>query len=263
MKFSIFLFIAFMLTANILFGNVAIINGLTQVNTGQSGDIISGEVIFLNTSTEEQRIVFEINEALFFCDSPRTYTEKNPHAQSSSDWFLAEVMDQVLAPKEKYVYKYTITIPENKELRGSFWTMLMVTIEKPIKEESLNDNIGLNTKLRYGVALITNVNSFDDVNLDFDHADLKYNEIETSKELEVKIKNNGSFIEGVVLTLEVYDSSGNKIDKFSTDRNIVFPATCRDYFLDVSTLPAGKYQCLLLAESREEFAGTNLSLTIK
>ena len=263
MKFPIFISILVLLTTNSLLANVAILNGLTQVSSGLSGDVIQGEVVLLNTSNEEQRVIFNLNEALFSCSAPRTYTDKNPHAQSSSNWFSAELMDKVLIPKEKYVYKYTITIPEDKELRGSFWTMLMVTIEKPIKEESLNDNVGLNTKLRYGIALISHVNSLDEVNLNFDQANLKNETENPLKQLEVKIKNDGLFIEGVVLTLEIYDAQGTKIDVLSSDRNMVFPGACRDYSLDISTLPAGEYQCILLADSREEFAGTNLKLTIR
>ena len=263
MKLSTVIFITFLFAVNSLFGNVAIINGLTQVKSGTSGDVIQGEVVLLNTSNEEQRVIFEINEALFSCSAPRLYTEINPHAQSSSTWFSAEVMDKVMVAKEKYVYKYTITIPNDQSMRGSYWNMLMVTIEKPIKEEALNDNVGLNTKLRYGVGIITNVNSLDEVNLDFDHAELK-DEAETSvKQLEVKVNNGGLFIEGVVLTLEIYDNEGNKVDEFSTDRNIVFPGACKNFYLNVSDLLPGDYQCILLADSREEFAGTNLSLTIQ
>jgi hypothetical protein len=263
MKLSTVIFITFLLTANSLFGNVAIINGLTQVKSGTSGDVIQGEVVLLNTSNEEQRVIFEINEALFSCSGPRIYTEKNPHAQSSSSWFSAEVADKVLAAKEKYVYKYTITIPDDQNLRGSYWNMLMVTIEKPIKEETLNDNVGLNTKLRYGVGIITNVNSLDEVNLYFDQVDLK-NEGETPvRQLEVRINNGGLFVEGVVLSLEVYDQEGNKVNQLSTDRNMAFPGACKSFYLDVSVLEPGDYQCILLAESRDEFAGTSLSLTIQ
>jgi hypothetical protein len=262
MKLIILLITAFIFISTNLFGTVAIVNGLTHVNSGAAGDVLSGEVVLINSSAQEQRVVFEINEAVFSCSENRAFTPKNPHQQSSSNWFDGELMDKVMAPGEKYTYRYTITVPDDKSLYGSYWTVLMVSIEDPINEELLNSHIGLDTKIRYGVGIVTHIGQSGNVDLAFDSVDLK-NTDTLSKNLKIKLKNEGQFMEGVELSLEVYDNNGNKVTEITTDRNMVFPGTCRDYLLDVSSLSPGEYQCILLAGSREEFVGANLSLSIK
>lgn len=240
---------------------VTIINGLTHVYNGNSGDVIEGEIVLINGTNMEQRVRFMINEAIFYCNENRIFTEKNPHAQSSSEWVENGVSERLLLPNERYVHRFKIKIPADKSLKGSFWSVMMVYVENPIKEEMLNNSIGLNTKIRYAVGLLTNVNGFDQPNLDFEQ--VQFDEKSGRKALGVKMRNDGAFIEGVRLSLEVYDANGKKVKVLETDRNLVFPGVCKDYIIDISDLPEGQYQCLLLAETREEFVGTNITLTQK
>ncbi|KYG74927.1 hypothetical protein EV198_0562 [Roseivirga ehrenbergii] len=247
--------------ASSAFASVTIINGLTHMYNGNSGDVIVGEIVLINGSDIEQRVKFSINEAIFSCGANRVFTEMNPHLQSSSGWIDSGVTERLLLPRERYVHKFKITIPKDQGLKGSFWSVMMVYVERPIKEEMLNNSIGLNTKIRYAVGLLTNVNGFDEPNLDFEQVQL--DEKTGKRALGIKMKNDGAFIEGVKLSLEVYDSKGNKVKVLETDRNLVFPGVCKDYIIDISDLPEGEYQCLLLAEARKEYVGTNISLTQK
>lgn len=263
MKTRILTIILFTLLVNAMYSNIVILNGLTHVYTGSTGETITGEVILINSSDQEQRVTFELNEAIFSCTSNRIFIKDKFHQQSSSKWFSANLMDKLLAPREKYVYKFSIKIPNDKSLKGSFWSMLMVNVEKPIKEESLNTKIGLDTKIRYAIGLLTNVNAFDNINLDFSNINLKEDSNSPKKELEVKVLNESLFIEGVKLSLEIYDNKGIKIQETETDRNMVFPGFCRDFKFDVSVLPNGEYNCVLIADARREFVGTNISLSIK
>jgi hypothetical protein len=169
-------------------------------------------------------------------------------------------MDLVLDPNEKYTYRFVINIPKNEKLKGSYWSAIMIDVDKPIKKDKISKTVNLDTKVRYAIGLLTNVNTYDEVSLDFQSIDIKKNE--TKKNLEIKIINNSLFIEGVKLTLEVYDSEGKNILETTTKRSMVFPSFCKDFKVDISELSPGNYECILVADSRDEFAGTNISLTI-
>lgn len=263
MKTKLLIIVFFTIFVNSLYSNVAITNGLTHIYSGSSGDVISGEVILVNGSTEEQYITFELNDAIFSCTTNRIFTKEYTHPQSSINWFESNITDKVLAPKERYVYRFTIKIPKDKTLRGSYWSALMVHLENPIREDSINGNIGLDSKITYAVGLLTHVNTFDELNINFKDITISENENSNKKQLEVKLFNKSLFIEGVRLSLEIYDKNGTKIYEAVTDRNMTFPGFCRDYKIDISELISGEYDCVLIADSREEFVGTNISLTIK
>ncbi|MGO4819844.1 MULTISPECIES: hypothetical protein [unclassified Flavobacterium] len=255
------LIVALFIFSNLSYSSVVVINGLTHIYSGNSGDQMRGEIILLNTSNEEQRVSFDLKDAIFSCTGSRIFTNEQTHHQSSLEWFDGSLMDKILDPKEKYVYRFAITIPKDKALKGSYWTSLMIDVEKPIKKDKLSKNIGLDTKVRYAIGLLTNVNSLDEVSLDFQKMDV--DKSGNNKKLKVKLTNQNLFIEGVKLSLEIYDSNGKNILETATARNMVFPGFCKDYSFDISSLPKGNYECLLVADSRNQFLGTNISLTIE
>lgn len=261
MKTATLTFLFFTLTLNVAFANVTILNGLTHIYSGKSGEVIYGEVVLINNSIDDQRVTFNLTEAIFSCSKNRFFSKDAKHPNSSTNWINDYLSDKVLAPKEKYVYQFKIIIPKNAALQGSYWSVIMVNVEKPIKENLLNKQIGLDTKVRYAIGLVTNVNDYDDVEIDFKNIEL--NEKNDLKYLKVTIANESLFVEGVKLSLEVYNQEGIKVHEFKSDRNMAFPGFCREYLLDISVLASGSYECVLIADSREEFIGTNISLTIK
>ncbi|PKA82619.1 hypothetical protein ATE92_0753 [Ulvibacter sp. MAR_2010_11] len=260
--------IKLIIIASILFcvqeiqANVIILNGLTHSYSGVSGQTYEGQIILVNISDENQRVTFDLNEAIYDCQTGRSFVKDIAHKNSSSGWFDSSVRDIVLIPKEKYAFKYNITIPNDKTLEGSYWTTLIVNVEKPIREEVIK-NIGLDTKIRYAIRLLTDINENEDVQLDFEDVVLTDNPINSEKLLDVKILNESIYIENVRLALEIYNTSGTKVLDIKTKRAKIFPEVCRDFSVDVSDLPKGTYECVLIADSRDEYTGTNLTLTIE
>ena len=220
-------------------------------------------MILINNSSEEQRVTFDLSEAHFSCTNNRVFSKYPSHPNSSSDWFKSNLSNKVLGPKEKYIYHFKIEIPKKTTLQGSYWSVLMVNVEKPIKENFLNQKIALDTKVRYAIGLVTNVNEFDEIDIDFKNIQLKENDKSTVKHLKITITNKSLFVEGVKLSLEVYNKEGTKVHEFISDRNMAFPGFCRDYSIDISSLANGEYECVLIADSRDDFIGTNISLTVK
>lgn len=261
MKSFTFTLISFLFCMQIMYSNVIVINGLTHSFSGVSGQTFQGQIVLANISNDEQRVTFGLREAIYNCEEGRVFVENAEHQNSSTNWFESSMTDKTLAPKEKYIFKYSITIPNDHTLNGSYWTTLMVNVESPIKEEVAN-NIGLDTKIRYAIRLLTDVNLKDEVALDFKGIDIKPNQVNRKKQLDIQVTNESIFIENVKLALEVYDTYGNKVLEGETKRSKVFPKVCRAFSIDVSSLPVGNYQCIVLADSRDEFIGTNIELTI-
>lgn len=261
MNKSRLIFFAFLFFTIITKANVIVVNGLTHKFSGVSGQTFKGKVILINPTSIDQRVIFSLNEALYNCETGRTFVEKAAHINSSTTWFNGSVLEKVLAPKEKFIYKFSITIPNDALLKGSYWTTLMVDVDKPVRKE-VSKGIGLSTKMRYAIRLLTDVNLMDDVALDFKQIELKPESQKNKRKLTVKIFNESLFIENVKLSLEVYDFNGNKILMSKTQRLSVFPNVCRDFNIDVSNLKKGDYKCIVLADSREEFTGVNVDLKI-
>lgn len=260
MRTQILTNLALFLFVNISYSSVVVVNGLTHVHNGVNGETITGEIILMNTSIKDQRVTFNLSEAIFSCDSPRVFSNLQSHDQSSSAWYDGNLMDKVLAPKEKYIYKYSIHIPNDETLEGTFWTSLMIEVETPIKEERLTNKIDLDTKVRYAVGLVTNVNEQEQIKVDFNGVELC--RTETTKSLKVKISNQSTFLSGVKLSLEIFNKKGVMILELKSGRNMVFPNSCREFNFNLAPLEAGEYEGVLIANAKEEYLGTTISLKL-
>ena len=263
MKTRIVLTIAFIFFINTAaFSGVLIVNGLTHTYEGSSGDRVRGEIILQNTSNIDQLVTFDLNEAIFSCTAFRKFTKDISHERSSLAWFKGNLGDKVLAPNERFVYRFSIEIPEDATLKGSYWNMVMIQVEKPMQQQKSN-MVALNSKMQYAVGLMTNVNNIEDLDLNFKSIDFLPEAGLPSKNLSVNLENENLFVEDVKLLLEIYDASGTKIMEKTTVRNLIFPGFCQEFIIDLSALAAGNYQCMLIADSREEFVGANVNLNIE
>lgn len=236
--------------------NVTVINGLTHVHQGVSGERIQGELIVINTSKVDQSINLELSDAHFSCTADRTFSSDSSHMQSSMTWLTLPFQSMVLAAGERRSIPYEVQIPSDLPGLGSFWSVIMVNVDQPIAERVMENNLGLSSKIRYAIGVITHINEPSGFNLSFTGASMDKNK------LELEVQNQGTYLEGVKITLEIYNNSSELVDVISTDRNMVFPGFCRKYLLDLSMIPSGSYQVIVVANNKKEYVGTTVELNL-
>lgn len=240
---------------------VIVLNGLTHRYSGNAGETIQGEIILYNPTDAKQRIKFELQDVHYSCEGSRYFTQNTTHPRSSKTWFNGNLTDYELAPKEKFVYQFEIVIPRNQTIKGSYWNILMIEIDKPMRQNKLASTLGVDSKIRYGIGLITQIGQAEQVAIDFEKAVLDTKKEQTK--LNLALINTSFFLEEPNVALEIYDMEGKLMLSKNSSRQKLFPESCSKYLFDISNLPNGKYECLIIAESRNEYVGTQMSLTIE
>lgn len=248
MKTRGIIFITSVLVYSYVFPNVFVLNGLTHFYSGKSGDVISGQVVLKNVSTETQYVTFELSDAIFSETEGRMLSSGNGHSQSSKAWFNGSLMTKTLHPEERYVYQFTIQIPSNGQLKGIYWSMLLINVKDRYKWGNLEDTVDSPPTTSHNITLITHLENDDLLNLDFKSIGIRNNSVTLESELEVLLYNHGPTMEAVRLSVEVYDREGNIIFERSTERLQTMPGLSKDFKIDFSQLPDGDYECVLLAD---------------
>jgi hypothetical protein len=243
-------------------GSVVILNGLTHIHHTSAGNIIEGQIILLNSGESNERVTFQLNDIHFPCGNERKFTFSETHPRSSKNWFESNITDKLLLPNERFVYKYRILVPNKDTVYGSYWSAIMVEVEKPIKEEKIEENFNVESKIRYAVGIIANVEKVEELQLEFDYIDF-LSGIDNNSSLEVRLQNISDFLENIHLQLEIYDETGKKVFQENSIRKRIFPGSCTKFEINVTDLPSGSYECMLLAESRNEYVGANINLIKK
>ena len=258
---KIFLFITLFSICHFSNANVVVLNGLTHVHKTASGETITGVVKLKNTKDTEQRIVVYFNNMFQECGKETVLTAEFSHENSILNWVSTNVNERVLKPKEEYELIYTIDIPENVEVDGSYWGVLMIEIEEPIKEEDLEYGVKLESKVRYGIQLILDINERTPSELDF--YDVKFLEEGTSKTLNVSVQNMGTFYVQPTLILEVFNEEGNKTKKEEVKFKKIYPGFCKPFSIDISDLSKGFYNAVLMGDYGENLYAVDLEFEIK
>lgn len=255
------LLIAFVLLfVHVSQANVVVLNGLTHVHTSSVGTEISGVIKLKNTKDTEQRVIIYFNNLFQPCDGATLLTSDATHNRSLIEWLRTNVNDKVLKGKEEYELLYTITVPNDVSLKGSFWGVLMIEVEKPIKEEETEYGVKLESKVRYGIQLIADIGPKEMVVLDF--FDIKFENTTEGKSVLVVLENQGIFYAQPTIILEVFSTDGDSVKKIEVKFKKIYPSFCKGFSLDISGLDKGNYKAVVVADYGEDMFAVDLDLTI-
>jgi len=258
---NLFLFISLCFISIIANANVVILNGLTHVHKTNSGEIITGVIKLKNTKDSEQKVIIYFNDLFQQCGEETILTKDVSHDNSILNWFSTNINERVLKGNEEYELLYTINVPKNKTIKGSYYGVLMVEIEKPIKEDDLNYGVKLESKVRYGIQIIADVNERTTSELEF--YDIKIEESESSKIINVDIQNKGDFYVQPTLVLEVFNENGEQAKKMELKFKKIYPNSCKAFSLDISDIPKGAYNAVLVADYGENMYAIDLEFENK
>lgn len=231
--------------------NVIILNGLTHTHETESGKLVTGVIKLKNTKESEQRVIIYFNDLFQHCGEKTKLTNDQTHSRSLKEWLSTEVDEYVLKPKEEYELIYNINIPENVDLTGSYWGVLMVEIEKPIKEDNLEYSVKLESKVRYGIQIIADVNSKTICELDFNNIQILKTD-EGANAIEIEVKNLGNFYVQPTVVLDLFNEEGVKQKKLEVKFKKIYPGQCKLFTLDISEIPKGKYNGVIVADYGED-----------
>ncbi|WP_457616462.1 hypothetical protein [Lutibacter sp.] len=258
---KLFLVISFLLFSQISNSNVVVLNGLTHVHNSEAGKTITGVVKLKNTKDTEQRVIIYFNDLFQECGKATILTADVSHERSLLKWISTNINERVLKPHEEYELVYTIEVPNDSSLDGSYWGVLMIEVEKPIKEDDLSYGVKLESKIRYGIQIITDIKERKPSELDFYNVEI--NDNNGAKMINVDVQNNGIFYVQPTLVLEVFNENGEQAKKEEVKFKKIYPGYCKAFTLDISDLPKGVYSAVLVADYGENMYAVDLEFENK
>ena len=171
--------------------------------------------------------------------------------------------------KTDQTINYTVTVPlesqdNNSPLAGTYWSLLMVE-SLPVESIEKKDNrsqLAISTVMRYGIQIITNIESTGKKELLFSNTRLIKDDDKFS--LQFDIENSGEYLLKPNVWLELYNNNGEPVGKFKTDARRTFPNTSIRHTINLDPIPHGDYKALVIADcGDEDLFGHQLALSIE
>ena len=260
-----FALLLFVFSTSSLHANVIILNGLTHVHNGEKGKQIKGEIILQNLNkVNSQRVSVYLQDVLQFCDGKTEYSSTGSNLRTLGNWITFNTSEKLLNPNEKFVISYFINIPEEINVEnidyGSFWSALMVDVDKPISEDN-QYGVQINSKIRYGIQIIANVG--ERINPEIQFENIEISKQATGKHmLNVVVRNNGLYLVQPTLILELFDKKGESVKKVEALFKKVYPMNCKGFEIELLDVPAGDYDAVLVADYGGDIYGNNITISI-
>lgn len=256
-----FLFLLLLLNSFTATAKIVVLNGLTHIHNTGSGQVVTGKVQVKNVGLKPEKVLVYKKDLLQTCDGKTDFAESGSQERSSAKWLETNIDEKLLKEGEEYEILYTIRIPQESSLSGSYWSMLMIEGADPVNEE-LQKGVSIGSKIRYAIQVITDIGITENPKLSFEN--ILFKKISPQvKTVNVKLKNPGKFMVRPKLLLEIYSKDGQKLKVLESTSQKVYPLSCKDYEIEIKDLPKGTYDAILVADYGADLFGTNLVIEIE
>ena len=122
---------------------------------------------------------------------------------------------------------------------------------KESNRQQTDKRVGLSAIMRYGVQIITEIGDTGTTSLKFLDKKLVINDV-GNKSFQIDIENNGEKWYMPDLWIELYDSNGNNVGRIEAPQRRIFPGCSVRHLMDISSLKAGKYKMIVIADTGNE-----------
>lgn len=246
---------------------ISVAGGLSRKKQAEIGETYQGLISLKNTSDEPQEVKVYQTDYTFFFNGKRFYSEAGKIPRSSANWISFNPHRMIIPPGSTTTVNYTVKVPDDPNLVGTYWSMLMVEgIPKssPLssQQEEGKTKVGITQVMRYAIQMVTHIRDTGERKLKFLETKLVR---ETKKRLlQVDMENIGERYLAPSLWAELYDEQGRYTGKFEACVLGLYPGTSVRYNVDLSDVSEGNYQAMVVADCGGDYIfGANYTLKIE
>lgn len=234
---------------------ISVLGGLTREATLDPGETHEGTIQLLNNSEEEAQVTIFQTDYVFYSDGSTLYNEPSTNSRSNAGWISFSPPRMTIPPGATVSVYYKITVPQKPDLRGTYWSVLMIeplaSAGRPVVQEKEGKiTLGVQTVIRYAVQMITNIGETGESNIKL--VSNKLINLDGKRMLRTEIENTGERWLRPSVWLELYSESGQYTGRFKSDSKRIFPDCSVSHHLDLSDVPNGRYTALFIVDNGDD-----------
>jgi hypothetical protein len=234
---------------------ISIEGGLTHEKISKAGDTYQGEIVIKNQEDTPEELKIYQTDYWFNCEGETLYGEPGKDARSNARWISFSPSRLTVPPKEKATISYTITVPGDQPLVGTFWSMLMVeglpmgSPESAAEKKEKKPSLGITQIMRYAVQVVTHIGDTGTRKIKF--IQTKILKEKDARILQVDVANDGERLLRPQLWTELYGPDGTSLGRYQGEQYRIYPNTSKRFRIDISKVPVGTYKALVVADCGE------------
>lgn len=245
--------------------SVQLASPLREVVTVAPGGSYKGEIVLVNGSNQATTV--QVSQVDFMpTEEGVGYPEPGSLPRSNARWLEVSRGDVQIPAGAEVVVPYSIKVPNDPSLAGSYWSMILLTPSDAASVQETQEGevqATVRTQFRYGVSVVTNLGDSGESGLSFENPQFVRPEDGAAAHLQVSLKNTGERLLNPKVQLELFDAGGTQVDRFETQAERIFPGTSVRQDFDLGTLAPGEYTAVMIADAGGEAVfGTRYTLNV-
>ena len=247
--------LALVLLAGACHGGIAV-DGLVHEQTAGPGETYTGTVTVRNAAAEPRRARLYQKDYLFYSDGTNIYGEPGGDERSNAPWITFGANYVEVPGQGSVEVEYTVNVPDDASLLGSYWSLLMVEELPPGSEDDGTGRAAVQQSsvtqvLRYGVQMVTHIGNTGETAVTFAGKTL-VEAGDGTRTLMVGVENTGERSMRPHVWVELHDPSGGRLGRFESAQRRLFPGTSVRFEVDLTDAPSGTYQALVVVDNGDE-----------
>lgn len=244
-------------------GDITVVGSLTREFSPALGSTTSDTISVRNDGSEPKDVLLYQVDYQYDAAGTNSFPSPGTLPRSNAPWVKVGAQQIRLDPGETEDVPYTLTVPSVVPVGGTQWSVIMIEPvtsrfdgERPTSDRAVT----LNTIFRSAVQVVTQVGD-GETKVAFRERALVRDGDQRAVRLDVENIGDRWFAPHV--WLELFDPGGTSIGTFrATDRRLL-PGCAARYWMDLSTVQAGDYTALIVADGGESGVfGTRLALKL-
>lgn len=245
-----------------------VVSRLTESWTVAPGGVYEGTIEIRNTGSAEVVVEVYVTDYLYYADGRILYPPPGENPRSNAGWLTLGLTSPTLAipPQTRLNLPYTIRVPRDPRLAGTYWCKVNVKFAAGGQEISAGEglSVGITHVFVYAITVNTHIGNTGTRELRILAKDVALQDGELV--FVVDLENPGERAISPVVWVELYNAAGGFVGKFEseTGRHGIYPGCSVRHRIKLPSLSPGRYTGLLIMDNLDEYVwGTNVTLDVK
>nr|MCH9703974.1 Fn3-like domain-containing protein [Chlamydiota bacterium] len=126
--------------------NALIVDDTTQLFVCSPGETINHSITLSNAYDEEKKYHLSQADYSFSADGTSQFSPPQTLERSNAGWINLQTPYVTIPAEGEATIYYTISVPNNSELTGSYWSLLFIEPEEGIDSSAPDDAWAIQTK---------------------------------------------------------------------------------------------------------------------
>ncbi|HEX8392851.1 MAG TPA: hypothetical protein VF665_10885 [Longimicrobium sp.] len=247
MKRLVFLALAALAAASESAAQISVVSSTVEERQAAPGASYSGTVRVRNAGGDARTARVSAADYRFLADGRTFYDAPGSTPRSNAPWVRFSPSQLTLAPGEEATVAYTVTVPAGGDVRGSYWSVLLVeTMDPASVSAARTGRLGLTPVIRYAVQLATHVGEAER------RVALQGARVTgpgRAPALEMDIMNTGEQADRLELRMDLFRADGAPAGQRSSTRGLVYPGSSIHQAFDLRGLAPGTYRAMVTVDT--------------